>query len=418
MISRLISRPRACFSLFILCIAFGCLLFSQTLPNVLALDIQRELQLSNTGLPLIASATILGSALMQLPSGMLTDKLGGKATLIIMLLIMGAGCMAFTFSSGIGGAAFGRFVTGLGNAYTVSMLALCSLWFSRESYGRASSILVTCGFLGVSAALGPLALANEAFGWRACAGGLGVFTFLLAAAAFVVIPKDVSSARAASGPRIDFAQSLRIILANRNFRLFMLWFLMVPSVSLTLKSMWWASYLVKSCGMEPQAAANMLTAATLILLPATPLTGWLSDRLLKGRKPIVVATCLGAVVTLPLIMLLGRSDSVILHLMVSIPFIICVTVSMPILYAATNETFPHEVLGTAMALLTEVNLLGVVLAQQAFGFIMDAALARGCDNTGAFRWGMLLLEAMLVLALIGMARMKETYGSSPRPITD
>ena len=59
---------------------YVCTMFYRMAPTVLALDIAKDMTLSASDMSMLGAATMLGYGIMQLPSGLLSDWLGGKKT--------------------------------------------------------------------------------------------------------------------------------------------------------------------------------------------------------------------------------------------------------------------------------------------------------------------------------------------------
>lgn len=64
--------------LALLCTAYSLSFFQRVYPSVLSLDLMKAFSVDTAGFGLISSATMLGYAVTQIPSGLLTDIMGGR----------------------------------------------------------------------------------------------------------------------------------------------------------------------------------------------------------------------------------------------------------------------------------------------------------------------------------------------------
>ena len=99
--------------LVLLCTAYSLSFFQRVYPSVLSLDLMEAFSVDTAGFGLISSATMLGYAVTQIPSGLLTDIMGGRRALVLYQILAGLCCMAFTFCESLMPAVVCRFLLGL-----------------------------------------------------------------------------------------------------------------------------------------------------------------------------------------------------------------------------------------------------------------------------------------------------------------
>ncbi|EFK09535.1 conserved domain protein [delta proteobacterium NaphS2] len=97
-------------------LAFGYLLvyFHRLCPAVVALDMQRDLKASGALLGFPASAYFYPYALMQLPSGLLSDSWGPRKTITLFFAVAGAASIFLGMVESVGPAILARILVGLG----------------------------------------------------------------------------------------------------------------------------------------------------------------------------------------------------------------------------------------------------------------------------------------------------------------
>jgi sugar phosphate permease len=293
--------------------------FDRTIMAVAGPGIIRDFGLTETQLGAVYSAFLLGYALMMIPGGHLTDRLGPWRTLIGM----GFGAALFTGLTALGarpglGSLIGivsslvlvRFMVGV---CTAPLYPACGRmnanWFPSTRQGLVWGLVA--GGAGIGSALSPSLFAwmIPRFGWRS--------SFWLAGAATAVLatlwawyardrPSEHRSARNAGhstptslkprGIHTSRQSGLRKLLTNRNVVLLAVGYGTVSYFEYIF--FYWIYYYFREIRhMSQSETSTYTTVIFLAWVVMTPLGGWLSDRLIRifGKRlgrPIVPASCI------------------------------------------------------------------------------------------------------------------------------
>ena len=411
--------------LAICCAAYILSMFHRVCPAVISLDLGRDLGLDNGGMSMMSAVTLLSYGLMQLPSGLLADRMGGKRALILLMLITAAGVFWFVGCGSYFGAVGSRFVTGIGLSVTVPCMVILSGAFPATSFARASSVFLCCGGLGSILAAGPLAAASASFGWRSSIGAAGIATLVLTALVFVFISdaqSDPANAKANAGAPKNKAKQpaetkkdsalagIVTVLKMPSFRPIGIWGLSIMGIYFTMFSLWWGPYLMQGCGLSKSDAGIALTAGAFLAMASQPIVGWLSDTVFKSRKmPVVIATAFGAAVGAVMLFFSGFGKPQATLLICAFVFGTITTSSL--LYAMLRESVPLRLMGTASGLMGMLPPLWGVLMQKLYGLLLDI-FGADTDPAGAFRTASVIVFANCLLGLVASLKMKETFGQS------
>ena len=104
--------------------------FHKGVSAVVGPEIIKELALSPTSLGLISSAYFWAFAATAFPSGILSDSLGARKTIVVFVFIAGIGGFIFGGSSSIALLTVGRFVIGFGSGVIfVAAMRILSDWY-------------------------------------------------------------------------------------------------------------------------------------------------------------------------------------------------------------------------------------------------------------------------------------------------
>lgn len=161
--------------------------------GVVRQDFIREFQLSNQQYILLTNAFSYTYMIMQIPAGILLDKLGAKKISCIGNGIAALGVLVFASASNFAILFLGRSFIGLGcSVCFLSVLKICSEWFDDKLFCTMSGVTCFVGMMGAMAAQMPLAALNSIMNWRTIFYGLAVLT-LAVVCCIVLFVKDSPS---------------------------------------------------------------------------------------------------------------------------------------------------------------------------------------------------------------------------------
>lgn len=230
---------------------------------------------------------------MQVPVGVVLDRIGPKRLIATGALLMFIGQLTLAFAPVIGIAIAGRILLGAGDAMTfISVLRLLPNWFSGKRLPIVSQLVGTVGQIGQILSALPLTLLLGAVSWTP--------TFLILSAAsalalggvllFVsngVTPVTYSIPTQSNGP-VSPLRKLRDALARPGTRLGF-WSHFVTQSSGTMISLLWGfPFLSVALGYGPSNAALLLTLMVVTAMAVGPLLGLLTARFPLRRSSIVL----------------------------------------------------------------------------------------------------------------------------------
>ena len=292
-------------------LAFGYLLvyFHRLCPAVVALDMQADLKTSGALLGFLAAAYFYPYALMQIPSGLLSDSWGPRKTITVFFALAGAASIFLGMVSSLGLAILARVLVGLGVAMLfVPTMKVMTNWFKTDEFAMMTGILMAVGGLGAYTASRPLAWLSDLMGWRGSFVAIGAVTLVVAVAIWILVrntPQEKGlpavNQPAADNPAktqvIGLAQGMKMVLSTGGFWFLAAWFFFSFSIFFSFGGLWGGPYLMQVYGFSKAEAGNILGMLALAMIVGSPILGWLSDKVLRSRKKVIV---LAAVITLGL----------------------------------------------------------------------------------------------------------------------
>lgn len=399
----------------VLGLLFILALFLRTSTAVIVEDLVAEFTVPAATLALMASAFFYAYSLVQLPVGMLSDRIGVRHTVVVSGLLGVGGTVLFAFSPGIEMATTARVLTGIGTAgIWVPALKYLSMVYSPEIFATRTTIISTIGSLGLLFATLPLVFLVEQVGWRYSFAMVAAVLLLLIMLAWFLMdlpspskPATEKSAGQKSGMEKESPGYNLSFLRYGPFWLFVIWAFLVYGVQFSFQGLWGAIYLQDSFGISRETAGGHLFYTSLGILVGGIFWGLLSDRLFRARKPVLFIATLGML-----------SSWIVMTILTSYPgefltslLYFCLgffSVVFLVNFSCVKELFPIENAGTALGAANTMMLLGAGIFQGITGYMIDI-LSESGDFYTAYRTIFIFYLASIILAMALILFMPETF---------
>ncbi|MFD7593282.1 nitrate/nitrite transporter [Kitasatospora sp. NPDC059812] len=361
--------------------------------GVAGLDAADRFGIGASALSTFSILQVLVYAAMQIPVGLLVDRIGPRRVLLIGVVLLSFGQLAFAFSSSFAPALASRAVLGCGDAMTfISVLRLAARWFPAARNPFVAQLTGLAGMGGNLITTVVLAQALHREGWTPTFTAIA----LLGVAVFALVALFLKEAPAAAvrpvehppAPRPNVGRQVRACWREPGTRLGLWVHFTTQFPGNAFGLLWGLPYLVEAQGLSRAAAGGMLT----LLVLSNMAFGFLFGRVLsvsaRARMPIVLtvitATALGWALVLgwpgghPPIWLL----SAIIVVMGSNGPASLVGLD----YARARN--PVERLGTASGIVNMGGFIGTMITLFGIGVLLDGLSPAGTDSysADAFRW--------------------------------
>ncbi len=390
--------------------------------GVLGIPIKEELHLTKIQYSWLTAIAILSGSLWRLPFGILTDRLGGRRVMTLLLLASAVPCALVSTAHSFRALMIDAFLFGIaGNSFSAG-IAWNAAWWTRERQGFALGTF-GAGNVGASVTklIGPALITLVPVGgvlggivpggWRFVPVLYAALLVLMAAVVWWGSPQPDRR----PGEGRPLASTLRPLREVRVWR-FGLYYVVVFGAYVAF-SLWLPMYYKTVFGFS-LAKASLLAA--LFIFPASllrPLGGWLSDR--YGARPVTYVVFLAMLLAcIPL----GAPDGALgFHVGPGLFFFFVevLAVGMGIgkasVYRYIPDYFPRDV-GAVGGLVGTLGALGGFVLPLAFG-----ALDQMTGRPQSCFWVMGLLVASsfawLHLVVLGIKRRQRIAGSARATLT-
>jgi len=164
----------------ILCFAYIIAYFHRISTTVMSQSLIQEFNLTPELLDYLVLFYFYPYMFMQIPSGVMADRLGTYKVAGTFLLMGAVGTLLQAVGNIFIIALVGRFLVGVGlSCVFVPTLKLISVKFLLRSYVVLSAVLYTCGNFGAIIGSSTMVTLMNSFGWRLSLGLIGIITFFI-----------------------------------------------------------------------------------------------------------------------------------------------------------------------------------------------------------------------------------------------
>jgi predicted MFS family arabinose efflux permease len=362
----------------LLCALYACGHLQRNAGSVLAPVLNRDLGLDARELGVVMAGLFLAAGLTQIPFGIMLDRYGPRRACTALLLVGMLGSVLFALAEDWPQLMIGRLLIGSGFCGVfMSSVVIFAAWKPPSQMTTWTGRITAVGGSGGLLATTPLAGAIELVGWRFTLLSVAVLTAALTIAGYFFLRDRPPSVPQQQKQRESFGQGLAGVLRMakdpRIRPMLLVSLFMFTPMQLTV-GLWAGPYLLVVHGLDAIARGNVLLAMMVVHLVAALAFGPL-ERLFNTRKWIVVTGAVIQSVQFLLLAWLGQDS-----LTASLALLLGIAIVGPLYVMVTvhcQSSFPKEMTGRAVSVVTATSVFGVFLNQSGSSFIVQALAEPG-----------------------------------------
>lgn len=281
----------------------------QIAPSVMTTQLMRDFGVDGSWLGNLAACYYYAYFFMQLPVGVILDRLTPRNVIACAVAVCSIGALLFSATASVTVAFLGRLLIGVGASFAIiGTMKLISLWFPAKRFAFVSGLMLSVGMLGAVVGQMPMALLMHWLGWRDAMHALSVFGFLLAVLIwlFVFSPSRKVRVHHQQNHHVGIAASLKTLAKKPQCWLIAIYSGLAFAPITSFAGLWGVPFLVQQYPhVSVTTLASMMSLVFVGLAIASPLSGWLTDYMGKRMPVMYLGTFLGMCSLLGLIYL-GR----------------------------------------------------------------------------------------------------------------
>lgn len=272
--------------------AYLTAILQRTSLGVAGVAAAERFETSATFLSSLAVVQLIFYALMQIPIGILSDRLGPRFLILMGTALMIGGQVMLAVSPGIALAVAGRVLVGTGDAMLfISVIRLISSWFSGRIVPQLAQWTGNIGQFGQILSAVPFAWLLHSVGWTPAflsAAALSVIAFIAVFVSIMDSPAGQAEEPGAVGWSLAL-QQLRFSFSRPGTRLGFWSHFVTQSPGTVFSLLWGFPFMVYGLGFDPALAAGLLTIPVLTGMVVGPTLGLLSARYPTRRSNLILS---------------------------------------------------------------------------------------------------------------------------------
>ncbi|WP_371528148.1 MFS transporter [Streptomyces sp. NBC_01283] len=376
---------------------FVAVIFRTSL-GVAGLDAADRFHVNASALSTFSILQLLVYAGMQIPVGLMVDRLGTKRVLTIGVVLFTLGQLGFAFSPSYGMALASRALLGCGDALTfISVLRLGTRWFPARRGPLVAQLAGLVGMAGNLVSTLVLARLLHSVGWTAAFAGsalCGVVVLVLMTLFLKDHPEghEPEPARHTGGAFVRKQIALSWREPGTRLGLWVHFTTQFPAMVFLL--LWGLPFLVEAQGLSRATAGTLLTLVVLSNMVVGLVYGQIVARHHAARTPLAIGT-VAATATMWAVTIHYPGDHAPMGLLIALCTVLgaCGPASM-IGFDFARPANPPERQGTASGIVNMGGFVASMTTLLAIGVLLDAT---GDNYRIAF-------SAVFVLEAVGLSQ--------------
>jgi len=410
-------------------LAYFFVYFHRTTGGAISGTLQDYFGVGTASIALLASAYLYAYTLMQIPSGILTDKLGPRkaATIFVFLIAVGSILSAYAATSNdFNMMIVGKFVIGIGAAVVyIPIMKILAVWYRKNEFASMSGILLLVGNVGGIAAATPMVIMMDDLGIQNTYIVLAIITAAIALLCWFIVrnhpsEKDLPSIEEIvseeTGEPITESTSAKMktkdalkttFTSGRKFWPLAIWFFFMYGTIMLWQASQAGSFYTNVYDFTKGTAAMMVTMVGVGMVFGCPLAGRLSDKVIHSRKKvIIIGTAVYTIIWGIIWLTAGKEYMNSVGVQATINFLFGFFGGFFVVsYAQIKELYPIAMAGTSTAALNLFPFAGgAILITIAGRMVSEKTLA---EYQTVWLMAFILMIVALICAIFSMEKKSE-----------
>lgn len=352
--------------------------------SVMTQGIMDTFTINATQLGLLSSCYYYAYVLLQIPGGMLIDKVGPRVVITLSCLLCTMGTWIFATTTDLLSAEISRFIVGMGSACAfIACLKLATDWFSPAKFAFLAGLTNMLGTIGGTFAGVPLAKLVNHTSWQQATMWLAYAGVAVTILCWVLIrnkPKKNKSAATQKPSKVSLKKSLLILAFDKQILLIAtIGGLMYVPVS-AFAELWGVPFLMSALDVNNEWASFASTMVFIGVAVGSPIIAKLAFR----QKSYIKVMKLSAICATAFFIVAAFAESIgYFPTVIALLFAGFCIGGQVLCFSVVKERIPGQISATAMAYTNAVIMLSGIILQPLMGWILDSGWGGMLDSAGA-----------------------------------
>ncbi len=317
-------------------------------------------------------------ALVQIPCGVLIDRLGVKRVVLSSILLCLVGNGLLITGNTLWEAQISRIFMGLGSACGyIGCMKVAADSFSSSNRGFFMGAALTLGLFGPLLAAKPLISLIETTNWQYAFTVLSVIGVILWFSLVLVMPKEAIN-RHATLKWSDIRVSIIHVFKTRPVLAYAIMTTCFYSPLAVIADLWGVSFLMNHFHLPRVNAANVTMQIYVGAAISSLLIPWLCERYKEYNRGIVYSW-IGIIICLVTLLYSDLSAYALIAILITLGIF---SSSEILCFGAASHYTTPETSGTTLGVIITFSVLGSACVMQSVGFLLDFKWNGAMDNEG------------------------------------
>lgn len=384
--------------------------------GVLSPHLINEFHVDAAAVGLLSAYFYYSYVAMQIPVGIMVDRLGARNLLSIATVIFGMACILFSHMHLLSQGYLSRFIMGFVGAFAfVGTLKLITEYFPPSKFALLSGITQGGGMVGAIIGAAPMAYLFGRFGWRMSFLYFGLLFIALGIAMYIFIRNDDKLATKTPSQPNSLLTDLKIILSSSQTWLNCLFIGLMYAPTEVFGEEWGTMFLKNSSHLSLVDAALKSSFIFIGMAIGCPLIGYISDKL-QNRIKVMRFCSVACGVLITIIIYHYMLGHLPFYVTCGILFVYGIFNSAIIpSYAVATEIHPRNLSGAALGITNMATVAIGAIFIPLIGHIMDCMVLKSNNIISAtsytshdFQIAFCLLPICFMLCFLLTFFIKET----------
>lgn len=340
--------------------------------GVLSPRLINEFHVDATSVGLLSAYFYYAYVAMQIPVGILVDRLGARNLLSTATVGFGLACIMFSHMDSLGIGYASRFIMGLFGAFAfVGTLKLITEYFPPQKFALLSGLTQGGGMVGAIIGAAPMAYLFGRLGWRSSFAALGTLFVILGITMFIFIRNNGKLEESTKHQTNSIWVDLKIILSSNQTWLNCLFIGLMYAPTEVFGEEWGTMFFKTSSNLSLVEAAFKVSFIFIGMAIGCPLIGYISDKL-QNRVNVMRACSFACAILITIIIYHHQFCHLQFSVMCGILFVYGIFNSAIIpSYAVATEIHPRNLSGAALGITNMTTVAVGAVFIPLIGHIMD-----------------------------------------------
>jgi sugar phosphate permease len=386
--------------------AYTIAVLQRTSLSVAGLDAAARLEVSAGVLGTFAVVQLLVYAGMQVPVGVMVDRVGPRVLVVTGALLMAVGQVSLALAHTFPAALAARVLVGAGDAMTfIAVLRLVTAWFPARRVPLMTQVTGLVGQTGQLLSIIPLAALLHGLGWTPAFLSAASLSVLFAVLTFLVV-RDTATGNRTDEASPSWAQVRHDLVSawtHPGTRLGLWTHFTTPFASTAFLLLWGYPFLVSAQGLTRAEASVLFSVMTVVGLVAAPFLGEAVARH-PLRRSWIVLTIIGATVAVwtAILVLSGPASRWLLLLLVVVLAVGGPASMIGFDYARTFN--PPNRIGTATGIVNVGGFVSALILILLIGLVLDWSGSGSSYSLEGFRAAFSVQYVLWAIGIAGILR--------------